>query len=107
MQLNAILCLLLPEIRILSSVGASDCFIRTSATLRENENSGDFGCRLPLLEEPKTMLFSAVWDYCCLQHDIPIGIDWNGEGKQYETRVLRKENNHREIASDGENLSGF
>ena len=32
----------------------------------------------------------AIWDYYCLQHDIPVGMDWYKQVKQYETDVLSK-----------------
>ena len=54
------------------------------------ENKGDYTARLALLEELKTMPFEAVWDHYCLEHKVPVGIDWLEELKVYEKRVQRK-----------------
>ncbi|MCY2992870.1 MAG: L-rhamnose isomerase [Planctomycetota bacterium] len=56
--------------------------------LRALEQSGDFTARLAMVEEVKTLPFGAVWDYCCLQHEIPVGLAWVQAVKDYETRVL-------------------
>jgi len=36
------------------------------------EVSGDFTSRLALLEELKGLPFGAVWDYFCLQYEVPV-----------------------------------
>jgi L-rhamnose isomerase len=59
-------------------------------TLRELEIAGDFTARLALLEELKTMPFAAVWDYYCLKQDVPIGMAWLDEIKNYERATLLK-----------------
>ncbi len=59
-------------------------------TLRQLEAEGDFTSRLALLEELKTLPFGAVWDYYCLQSDVPVGEAWLGEVKRYEKEVLSK-----------------
>jgi L-rhamnose isomerase len=46
--------------------------------------------RLATLEELKTMPFSAVWDYYCLQEGVPTGMDYIGEIQKYEAEVLSK-----------------
>jgi L-rhamnose isomerase len=56
--------------------------------LREHESKGDFTARLALLEECKTLPMGAVWDYYCQQHQVPAGMDWLAEVKEYERRVL-------------------
>ena len=56
--------------------------------LRDFEIGGDFTSRLAFLEELKTLPFGPVWDYYCLQQDVPVGTDWLGEVKEYEKRVL-------------------
>ncbi len=55
--------------------------------LRAAENAGDYTTRLALLEDAKTMPFSAVWDYYCLQQDVPVGETWLAEVKRYERDV--------------------
>jgi L-rhamnose isomerase len=59
-------------------------------TLREIELAWDFTQRLALLEELKTLPFSAVWDYYCHRQDVPVGIDFMAEIKAYESSVLSK-----------------
>jgi L-rhamnose isomerase len=59
-------------------------------TLRELERCGDYTARLALLEELKTMPYSAVWDYHCLKQNAPVGPAWIGEVKRYEKDVLSK-----------------
>ena len=56
--------------------------------LREFEIGGDFTSRLVFLEELKSLPFGPVWDYYCLQQDVPVGTDWLGEVREYEKRVL-------------------
>ncbi len=58
--------------------------------LREAELGGDFTSRLAMLEELKTLPSGAVWDYYCMQHDVPVGADWLTEVKRYEEDVLSK-----------------
>jgi L-rhamnose isomerase len=54
------------------------------------EDTGDFTGRLVMLEELKTMPFGAVWDYYCQKADVPVGIDWLKEVKEYEAKVTSK-----------------
>jgi L-rhamnose isomerase len=56
--------------------------------LRKYEQEGDFTSRLAMLEELKTLPFGAVWDYYCLQQDVPVGYAWLDVVKQYEKDVL-------------------
>ena len=44
--------------------------------LHQFERDGDFTGRLALLEELKTMPFGAVWDYYCLQANVPVEPKW-------------------------------
>ncbi|MBS4461842.1 L-rhamnose isomerase [Aerococcaceae bacterium zg-B36] len=59
-------------------------------TLKEVELAGDFTKRLALTEELKSLPFAAVWDYYCLQNNVPVGTDWIAEVEQYEKDVLSK-----------------
>ncbi|WP_320113360.1 L-rhamnose isomerase [Draconibacterium orientale] len=54
------------------------------------EEEGKYFERLAMLEELKTMPFSAVWDYYCLQEGVPTGMAYIGEIQQYEKDVLLK-----------------
>ena len=58
--------------------------------LRQYENDGDFSSRLALLEELKSMPFSAAWDEYCLQKDVPVGMDFMKVIKEYEKQELSK-----------------
>jgi L-rhamnose isomerase len=62
--------------------------LEPAKTLGEMEASGDLTGRLALLEEAKTLPFGAVWDYYCLKQDVPIGLAWLEEVRQYEKDVL-------------------
>lgn len=58
--------------------------------LKQYEVDGDFSSRLALQEELKTMPFSAVWDYYCLQKNVPMGMDFMQVIKDYEKDELSK-----------------
>ncbi len=58
--------------------------------LREMEVSGDYTGRLALLEELKGLPSGAVWDYFCLQQNVPLGISFMDEIREYEKRELSK-----------------
>ena len=58
--------------------------------LTEFEVEGDYSSRLALLEELKSMPFSAVWDYYCLQKNVPVGMDFMSVIKDYEKSELSK-----------------
>ena len=56
--------------------------------LKQYELEGDFSSRLALQEELKSMPFSAVWDYYCLQQSVPVGMDFMKVIKDYENDEL-------------------
>lgn len=56
--------------------------------LRQYEIEGDYSSRLALLEELKSMPFSAVWDYHCMQKNVPVGMDFMDVIKDYEKKEL-------------------
>ena len=58
--------------------------------LRQFETEGDFSSRLALLEELKSMPFSAVWDYHCLHKNVPVGMDFMNVIKDYEKNELSR-----------------
>ncbi len=58
--------------------------------LRELENAGDYTARLAMMEELKTMPFGAVWDWYCVEQEVPVGMGWMDEVKGYEKSVLAK-----------------
>lgn len=57
--------------------------------LIEAENEGNFGMRLALLEEFKTLPFSAVWNKYCYDSGVPVGSTWLEKVKEYEEKVLK------------------
>lgn len=59
----------------------------TKKLLKMEEGGQNFE-RLAMLEELKTMPFSAVWDYYCLREGVPVGADYIAEIQQYEKEVL-------------------
>jgi L-rhamnose isomerase len=58
--------------------------------LRQLEVEGDFTSRLAMVEELKTLPFGAVWDYYCLQQEVPPGMAWMEDVRQYEREVTSK-----------------
>lgn len=60
------------------------------AQLLAAENAGDHTARLTLLEETKTLPFSAVWDEHCRRNNVPVGAKWLDEVRAYERAVLSK-----------------
>ena len=58
--------------------------------MRVLEVSGDYTGRLALLEELKGLPFGAVWDYYCLQQDVPVGLAYLDEVRAYEEQELAR-----------------
>ena len=58
--------------------------------MKQYELEGDFSSRLALLEELKSMPFSAVWDYHCQCKGVPVGMDFMKVIKEYEKKELSK-----------------
>jgi len=55
--------------------------------MQEIERNADYTTRLALMEELKAMPHAAVWDYHCLQQDVPVGMAFMQEIRQYEREV--------------------
>ncbi len=64
--------------------------LEPSEKLRGAEAAGDFTRRLAILEELKSLPWSAVWDYYCQKQNVPVGCGWVKEMKDYEQNVLAK-----------------
>ena len=62
--------------------------LEPASLLRALELDGDYTARLGLLEELKGLPFGAVWDYYCLQQDVPVGFAYMDEIRAYEKQVL-------------------
>lgn len=58
--------------------------------LIDEENKGNLGNRLALMEEFKTLPFGAVWNKYCHDHNIPVGPQWLNAVKDYEGNMLSK-----------------
>ena len=62
--------------------------LEPSAQLTALEEKFDYTSRLAMMEEIKTLPFSAVWDMYCEMQGVPTGADWLREVKKYEAEVL-------------------
>lgn len=60
--------------------------------LKEMESRFDFTSRLAYTEELKDFPYADIWNYFCLQNNVPIGLEWLAEVRQYEEEVLSKRN---------------
>ena len=58
--------------------------------MMEAEKAGDYSLRLAMIEENKWLPMAAVWDYFCLTHDVPVGLDFMAAIKAYEADELVK-----------------
>lgn len=56
--------------------------------LQALEKEGNYTARLALMEENKSMPWSAIWDYYCQACDVPVGAKWLETVGQYERNVL-------------------
>jgi L-rhamnose isomerase len=64
--------------------------LEPTKNLVKYEESGKYFERLAMLEELKTMLFGAVWNYWCISEGVPAGYDYIEEIQKYEELVLLK-----------------
>ncbi len=62
--------------------------LEPTAQLKAAEQSMDYTSRMGLLEETHSLPWNAVWDYYCLQNNVPVGFDWMNQVKDYESTVL-------------------
>lgn len=62
--------------------------LQPTSLLKALEASGDRTARLALMEDLKTMPFSAVWDYYCELQGVPAGAAWLNDVREYEVKVL-------------------
>ena len=60
--------------------------------LRQAESGMDYTRRLAWMEELKSLPWAAVWNYYCARKNVPVGVAWIDEVKQYEKTVLSKRN---------------
>jgi L-rhamnose isomerase len=65
-----------------------EALLEPTSLLVDAEKAGKKHERLALLEEFKTLPFSAVWDKLCLEANVPMGTDWLAPVDEYERNVL-------------------
>ncbi|GAA4070605.1 L-rhamnose isomerase [Amphibacillus indicireducens] len=58
--------------------------------LRTYQDEGNFTDRLAVLEEFKTYPFGYIWDYYCQEMNVPSGMDWLKDVREYEETELSK-----------------
>ncbi len=56
--------------------------------LKQYELEGDFSSRLALQEALKSMPFGAVWEYYCMQKNVPVSMDSMSVIRDYERKEL-------------------
>jgi L-rhamnose isomerase len=64
--------------------------LEPTKTLKRAELDGDFTGRLAMLEEQKSLPWTAVWDYYCAKKGVPVGGAWLDEVRSYEKQVMSK-----------------
>ena len=64
--------------------------LEPSEQMKQAELSGDYTTRLAMMEENKSLPWAAVWDYYCMSQDVPVGLNWLEQVKEYEQEVLLK-----------------
>jgi len=65
-------------------------FLEPTNTLKKLEEKKKNFERLALLEILKSKPFGAVYDYYCMNNNVPVGEDYITEIQKYETNVLKK-----------------
>jgi len=70
--------------------GFLEALLEPVSLLKDAEKAGKNHERLALMEEFKTLPFSAVWDMLCLKEKKPLGVTWIDQVKQYEETTLAK-----------------
>lgn len=58
--------------------------LEPSDKIKQFEAEGDLTSRLAIMEEMKSYPWTAVWDYFCLQQNVPVREEWLDEVKKYE-----------------------
>jgi L-rhamnose isomerase len=64
--------------------------LEPTKSIIEMEEAGKYFERLAMLEELKTMPFSAIWDYYCYKEGVPAGFNYISKIQEYEKKVLSK-----------------
>jgi L-rhamnose isomerase len=69
---------------------AALALLEPTEQLRRLEVEGNYTARLAALEELKGMPWPAVWDYFCLQEEVPVGMAFMKDIEKYESEVTSK-----------------
>lgn len=69
--------------------------------LKDAELKQDYTTRLAETEELKSYPFGAVWDKYCLDHNVPVGLDWLNNIHQYEQDVQFKRDDKKVLVKEG------
>jgi L-rhamnose isomerase len=64
--------------------------LEPTGTMKQAELKMDYTARLATMEELKSLPWTAVWDYYCVQKGVPAGMAWFDEVRRYEEQVLSK-----------------
>ena len=67
-----------------------NAYLANADEMRAKELEGDLTARFAMFEERKSMPAGAVWNYYCLTHNVPVGLDWLEQVRKYEADVLSK-----------------
>jgi len=70
--------------------GLLEALLEPVELLKKAEDAGKNHERLALMEELKTLPFSAIWDKLCLNAEVSACVDWVEKVNQYEKSVLEK-----------------
>lgn len=70
--------------------GLLQAFLLPAKRIARAEADGDGFSRLALREEARTLPLGAVWDFHCLQSDVPAGAAYMAEIVRYESEVLSR-----------------
>jgi len=55
--------------------------------LKKAEARFDYTSRLAMMEESKSLPWSAVWEYYCTTKNVPTGSEWLNSVRKYEAEV--------------------
>lgn len=64
--------------------------LESRKALRDAECRFDYTARLALMEEGKSLPWTAVWEQYCLTRGVPAGVEWLDSVRKYETDVLSR-----------------
>jgi L-rhamnose isomerase len=67
-----------------------EAYLEPTRLIVDAEKRGRYHERLALLEECKTLPFSAVWDKLCVDSNAPLSTSWMDNVNEYEAKVLSK-----------------